>query len=172
MEIWDIYDRDRIKTGCTTRRGEELGDDEFHIVVHVCLFNSDGDMLIQQRQSFKEGWPNLWDVSAGGSALSGETSQEAAARETLEEIGFKADLSDYRPFFTINFKGGFNDFYLIEADPDVTQLELQYEEVQAVKWASKEEIFQMLDRQEFAPYRHGLIDIMFSMLHCRGALRA
>lgn len=172
MEIWDIYDHHRIKTGCTVVRGNKLSDNEFHLVVHVCLFSPDGRMLIQQRQSFKEGWPNWWDISAGGGALAGETSQEAAERETLEEIGYRADFSNQRPFFTVNFKTGFNDFYLIEDDVDTSQLVLQNEEVQAVKWASKEEILQMMDRQEFVPYHRGLIDVMFSMLHCRGALRA
>lgn len=172
MEIWDIYDHNRIKTGRTAERGSDLGDNEYHLVVHVCLFGPDGRMLIQQRQSFKEGWPNMWDISAGGSALSGETSQAAAVRETWEEIGYRADLSNCRPFFTVNFNAGFNDFYLIEGNPDISQLELQYEEVQAVKWASREEIKRLLDGQVFMPYHRGLIDIMFSMLHCRGALLA
>jgi isopentenyldiphosphate isomerase len=172
MEIWDIYDQNRMKTGATIERGSKLGDNEYHLVVHVCLFNPAGKMLIQQRQSFKDGWPNWWDVSAGGSALAGETSQEAAAREILEEIGYKTNLSNQRPSFTVSFQTGFNDFYLIEDDVDITQLVLQKEEVQAIKWASKEEILQMMDAQEFVPYHRGLIDIMFSMLHCDGALRA
>ncbi len=171
MEIWDIYDINRIRTGGTIERGSEFRDNEFHVVVHVCVFSPDGKMIIQQRQSFKEGWPGLWDVSAGGSALAGETSQEAAAREVFEEIGYRADLSNQRPFFTVNFETGFNDFYLVEDTVDISQLVLQNEEVQAVKWASKEEILQMIKAEEFVPYHYGLIDIMFSMLHHRGALR-
>lgn len=57
----------------------------YHLVVHVCVFNQKGEMLIQQRQPFKQGWPNLWDVTMGGSALAGETSQQAAMRELKEE---------------------------------------------------------------------------------------
>ena len=74
MELWDVYDKDRIKTGKTMVRGAEFEPDSYHMVVHVCIFNSKGEMLIQQRQPFKEGFPNLWDVTVGGSATMGDSS--------------------------------------------------------------------------------------------------
>ena len=114
MERWDIYDKDRVETGQTMGRGEDFADNAYHLVVHVCIFNPRGEMLIQQRQPFKEGWPNMCDVSAGGSAISGETSSVAASREVFEEIGYQVDLSDERPFLTINFDVGFDDYYILE----------------------------------------------------------
>ena len=87
MELWDVYDKDRVKTGETMERGSAFADGAYHLVVHVCIFNSKGEMLIQQRQPFKEGWPNLWDLTVGGSAVAGESSGEAAKRELFEEIG-------------------------------------------------------------------------------------
>jgi isopentenyldiphosphate isomerase len=86
-EQWDIYDESRQKTGRTMNRGEHIPG-AYHLVVHVCLFSAAGKMLIQQRQPFKEGFPNLWDLTVGGSALAGETSRQAAVRETAEEIGY------------------------------------------------------------------------------------
>ena len=86
MEVWDVYDSNRRKTSKQIKRGSPLSDGEYHLVVHICIFNSAGEMLIQQRQSFKEGWPNLWDVTAGGSVLSGESSNQAASRELFEEL--------------------------------------------------------------------------------------
>ena len=56
-ESWDIYDASRKKTGRTKIRGTEFRPGEYHLVVHVCLFNGRGELLIQQRQTFKEGWP-------------------------------------------------------------------------------------------------------------------
>ena len=87
MELWDVYDKDRIKTGKTMVRGAEFAPDSYHMVVHVCMFNSRGEMLIQQRQPFKEGFPNLWDITVGGSATAGDSSQDAIEREVFEEIG-------------------------------------------------------------------------------------
>ena len=63
MELWDIYDIDRQKTGKLCRRvdGKALADQDYHLVVHICLFNPHGQLLIQRRQLDKAGYPGLWD---------------------------------------------------------------------------------------------------------------
>ncbi|MDF2947142.1 MAG: hydrolase [Bacillales bacterium] len=169
MELWDIYDINRINTGKTLERGSKFEPGSYHLVVHICIFNSKGEMLIQQRQPFKEDWPNKWDITVGGSAVSGETSQMAAERELFEEIGYKADLKNVRPHFSINFKVGFDDFYLIVDDLDISNLHLQYDEVQQVKWASKDDILRLLSTDEFIPYYKSLIEMCFEMIQGYGA---
>ena len=161
MELWDAYDINRQLKGRELVRGEPLEKGDYHTVVHICLFNSKNQMLIQQRQPFKKGWSNLWDVTCGGSVLKGETSQQGAHRELLEEVGIDYDFTDIRPNFTINFYDGFDDFYLIEKNIDICGLKLQYEEVQAVKWASLEEIIQMIEAGTFIPYFKSLITAAF-----------
>ena len=134
MEMWDVLDRDRRLTGRTIRRGDEMAAGDYHLVVHICLFNAAGEMLIQQRQPFKQGWSGMWDVTVGGSAVAGDSSQSAAQRETLEEIGHRLELRDIQPQLTVNFPTGFDDYYLIEAPGlDANGLKLQYEEVKQVK---------------------------------------
>ena len=169
MELWDMYDKDRIKNGKTMVRGAEFEPDCYHMVVHACIFNAKGEMLIQQRQPFKEGWPNLWDITVGGSATMGDSSQDAMERELFEEIGLKLDLQQVRPHLTINFDKGFDDVYLIEKEVDIEALVLQESEVQRVKWATKEEIFAMLDSGEFIPYYKSLIQLLFDMKGKYGA---
>ena len=169
MEIWDIYDENRMKTEKTVVRGSKSAPGEYHTVVHVCIFNSSGEMLIQQRQPFKEGWPNMWDVTVGGSAVSGDSSRMAAEREVMEEIGLELNLEGVRPHLTVNFDYGFDDFYLLEMDVDTEKLKLQYEEVQRVKWASKDEILAMIDAGEFIPFHKSLIGVMFEMRHGYGS---
>lgn len=168
MEVFDLYDKNRNLTGRTKQRGSVFDKDEFHLVVHVCLFNSKNELLIQKRQPWKKGWPNLWDLTVGGCALSGETSQEAAARETLEEIGYSLDLSNERPHFTINFEYGFDDYYLIERDIALEDLTLQNEEVQAVKWASKDEVLQLVREDQFINY--WFIEHLFEIRKYRGSM--
>ena len=163
MEIWDLYTKDRIKTNETIRRGEKIGKDVYRLVVHVCLFNNQGELLIQQRQSFKRSWSNKWDLTVGGSALTGETSQMAAGRETYEEIGYSLSLNEMRPTLTIHFDEGFDDIYLVQQDLNIEDLNLQEEEVQAVKWASKEEILLMIEEDSFIPYQKSLIELLFFM---------
>lgn len=171
MELWDVYDINRNKTSKIMVRGQAFEKDNYHLVVHVCIFNSKGEMLIQQRQPFKEGWPNLWDITAGGSAIKGDTSQSAAERELFEEIGLREDFKNIRPHITINFDQGFDDYYLIEREVDINELSLQYEEVQKVKWASREDIFSMMESGEFIPYYQSFIQLLFDNRKQYGCIR-
>ncbi|HWK23699.1 MAG TPA: NUDIX domain-containing protein [Ureibacillus sp.] len=171
MELWDVYDINRNKTNRTWVRGKMLQPGDLHLVIHVCIFNFNGEMLIQQRQSFKDGWPNMWDLTVGGSAVAGDTSQMAAQRELDEELGLQLDFQRIRPHLTINFENGFDDIYLIEEDVQLRTLTLQYEEVQNVKWANREEIITMSRNREFIPYYESLIHLLFDSRYQMGAFR-
>lgn len=107
-------------------RGQSFEKNNYHLIVHVCVFNSNGEMLIQQRQPFKKGWSNMWDITVGGSAIKGDTSQSAAERELFEEIGSKVDLKNIRSHITINFNNGFDDVYLIEQEIEKIKLYADY----------------------------------------------
>ncbi len=161
MEKWDLYDVHRNKLNKTMLRGEKTPKNEYRIVVHACIFNTKGEMLIQQRQSDKESFPNMWDLTVGGSVLSGETSQEGIEREILEEIGVKIDLSMTRPHYTINVGEWFNDIYLINQDIEEKDIILQEEEVKAVKWADLKEVERLLDEGLFIPYFKCVLPLLF-----------
>lgn len=151
-ELWDIYDKDRRITGRLHRRGDELEDGDYHLVIHVCIFNSKNQLLIQQRQPWKKGWPNMWDLTAAGSAVAGDNSQAAAEREVKEELGLAINLSNERPRFTINFPNGFDDYYMITQDVNIEELQLQEDEVQAVKWVDQQELLEMVENGEMVAY--------------------
>ncbi|MCH5193504.1 MAG: NUDIX domain-containing protein [Oscillospiraceae bacterium] len=163
MELFDVYDKNRIKTGRTMVRGEQSGDGYLRAVVHICIISGEGEMLIQQRQSSRKSWADMWDVSVGGGVLSGETPCQAAEREAHEELGLKIDFSRMRPALTVNFVHGFDDYFIVRADPDISSLKLQQEEVKDAKWASRDEIFSMIDDGSFIPYHKSLIDLIFQM---------
>lgn len=169
MEIWDIYDRERKRSGKQIKRGEVLEEGDYHLVIHVCLFNRRGEMLIQQRQPDKEDWKNMWDLTVGGSAIAGENSQQAAEREVQEEIGYSLNLKDKRPSLTINFDRGFDDYYLLERDIIIHELPLPTEEVKQVKWATKNEIIEMISSGIFIPYHQPLIELLFAMKNKMGS---
>lgn len=161
MELFDLYTAEREKTDRKMVRGEPTPEGFYRLVVHVCIFDAEGRMLIQQRQPFNRGWSNLWDITVGGSAIAGDSSRSAAERETQEELGLTLDLSDVRSSLTVHWENGFDDYYLLNRDVDTGSLRLQVEEVPAVRWASKEEILQMIDRGEFIPYEKSLIELLF-----------
>lgn len=169
MELWDLYTQDRQPTGLTMVRGSEHPQGYYRLVVHVCIFNSKGQMLIQQRQPFKEGWPNMWDVSVGGSVVAGESSREAAEREVAEELGLRISLEGVRPAITISFKEGFDDNYVVVRDVKDEEITLQPEEVQAYKWADEAEILQMIEDGLFIPYHKGKIELLFFLRNHMGS---
>ena len=161
MELFDLYTKDRVKNGRTMVRGEPVPEGCYRIVVHICIFDSEGRMLIQQRQPFKHGWSNMWDITVGGSAVAGDDSLSAAERETREELGLEIDLTDVRPTMTIHFEHGFDDYYVLTQQLDLKTLRLQPEEVQAVRWATREEVLQMIDDGRFIPYEKSQIELLF-----------
>lgn len=170
-EFFDIYNRDRIKQHRQVRRGDPLPPEDLHIVIHVCIFNERGELLIQQRHKTKNSWPNLYDVSCGGAALVGETSQQAAARELYEELGIMYDFSEMRPQLTMNFTRGFDDYYIIELPVDVHTLQLQEDEVQEAHFATKEEVLQLLRTEQFVPYFESFIHLLFEAKTTYGSVK-
>lgn len=171
MEFFDIYTADRQKTGKTMARGEKQPDGAYRIVVHIVVFNSDGKMLIQQRQSFKRNFPDMWDVTAGGVVTTGETSRQGAERELFEEMGIKVSFEGISPYLTINSEHAFHDYYILKRDIAVEDLRLQPEEVKSAKWADKAEILYMLENGEFVPYKDGLFELLFSFCDGRGSIK-
>ena len=168
MELFDLYDDERNFTGETIERGKPLPENRYHLVIHICIFGSDGKMLIQQRQPFKKGFPDKWDISVGGSAVAGENSRQAASRELYEELGISHDFSHDRPMLTVHFERGFDDVYVIHKDIPISELKLQPEEVQAAKWADREEIYSLIDSGAFIPYYKSFIDMLFNYRIKRG----
>lgn len=168
MEIWDLYDENRQLINQKMMRGEQQPAGTYRLVVHVCLFNSRNQMLIQQRQPFKEGWSDMWDISVGCSAISGETSQQAAQRELAEELGIHMSFAHARPYLTVYFDQGFDDFYFVDVDAKLETLHLQKEEVKAVQWADLSEILERIEQHQFIPYHQAMIELLFLMKQKRG----
>ena len=163
MEYFDLYDDNRLPLNKIIERGQPLPTGENRQVVHICIFNSKNQMLIQQRSATKKSRPNLWDISLGGCSRSGETSRQSAARELFEELGIKYDFSNQRPHLTINFENGFDDIYLIKKDIDLSEITFQDGEVQEVKWATLDEIQQLMAEQKFIQYVPKFIDSLFEL---------
>ena len=163
MEIMDIYDKYRQKTGRTHERGIPMNEGDHHLVVHVWIVNDKGELLIQKRQPWKKGWPNMWDGSAAGSAVLGDSSKAAAIRETKEELGVDLDISKGEILFTVKFSNGFDDIWLVRQNIDISDLKLQYEEVADAKWATESEIKQLVQQGEFIAYEY--LDDLFEMIN-------
>ena len=161
MELLDLYNKERKLTNLQISRGVKVPKGYYRLVIHVCIFNKEGKMLIQKRNPNKK-WGNKWDISVGGCVAAGETSDVAAMREIKEELGLDFDLLNKRCNFTFHFDGGFDDIYLINVDDiDLSTLKLQPSEVIDVKWASEDEIIEMNRSGEFIVYYESYIRLLF-----------
>ena len=147
MEIWDIMNEDGVITGKTAVRGRTvLGRGEYHLVVHIWVISSDGNFLIQRRSEKRRLMPGEW-AATGGSAISGESSVRAAARELSEELGIKAPKGSLKFAGRLKRRNSFLDVWFIKCDADISRLRLQKSEVAEVKWVTSDELKVMLEQR-------------------------
>ena len=157
-EIWDVYDRDRNKTGKTCVRGEPRPNDEYHLVVQVWIKNSRGEWLISKRTPNKP-YPLLWEPT-GGSAIAGDASLSAALREVREELGISLDPARGRIFRTYRRDApecsnpSFLDVWVFEHDCPIEDIVLQEGETCDAMWATGEHVRGLVASGEFIPIRH------------------
>ncbi|MEM6601743.1 MAG: NUDIX domain-containing protein [Verrucomicrobiota bacterium] len=85
-DIFDIVDEHDQVIG-SAPRSEVHARGARHRAVHIFVFNSQGEILLQLRSAAKDKHPRTWDTSCCGHVDSGETYDIAAAREFQEELG-------------------------------------------------------------------------------------
>ncbi len=168
MEKIDLYDLNRNRLDRTAFRCDPLPEGCYRLVVHICVFNSRGEMLIQQRQSTKAVLPDKWDITAGGQVTAGETSSQSAERELFEELSIKADIEGHLPHITMYFNEGFDDVYVLTKDIELSSLVLQPDEVRAARWADMDTVFGMIDTGEFISYPDTYIRLLFALQNRNG----
>jgi isopentenyl-diphosphate delta-isomerase len=85
MQI-DVVDRRDRTVGVTTRR-DALPLGENFRVAHLFLFNSRGELLVQQLASSRDRHPLAWGSSVAAYLFSGEGYEEAIERRATQELG-------------------------------------------------------------------------------------
>ena len=139
-ELWDAYDVGLNKlNGVTLVRGELIPQGVFHLVCEIAVKHVDGQYLIMQRDLSKHRG-GMWELTAGGSALQGETPVECAVRELKEETGIICnELLEIRRVIHMGQRTYYID-YLCTTNCDKNTVKLQYGETIAYKWVDKSEL--------------------------------
>lgn len=110
-EIFPLVDDEGNIIGQAPRSVCHNGSKLLHPVIHLHIFNTEGDLYLQKRSAAKDVQPNRWDSSVAGHIDLDETPAQAALREAGEELG----ICDIKPLFITK--------YIIETD---TEKELSY----------------------------------------------
>ena len=121
-----------------------------HRAFSVFIFNSRGEMMLQQRALDKYHSGGLWTNTCCSHPREGETVSEAGIRRLQEEMGFETQLTY-----------GFSFIYIAELEHGLTEHELDHvllgfyndqpklnsSEVASWKWVSFEDLLTDIDAQ-------------------------
>lgn len=165
MEWLDIYDDKGRRTGKQADRGAmRLEEHENIKVVHLCVFNQEGRLLMQKRNAAHGSFADCWDLSAGGAVRAGEESEDAVRREAAEELGLYPDEEDEILFIKCyRIPHVFDDFYLLFKNIALTDLSPDPSEVTELRWMTLEEIRQQDEQKCLVDYGMELIRDVFSI---------
>lgn len=151
QELWQLYNEDQKPVpGKGATKDVVFGEGLLHGSAHVWIWRRGKrglEVLVQKRAAKKRTWPNMLDIPAAGHIDLGETPEEAAIRETMEEIDLKVTSSQldlvgiHRMNVLVNESSTENEFrwiYLMELENDA-KLSLQESEVSLIKWVPFEQ---------------------------------
>ncbi len=92
-EMFPLVDEQGNIIGAISRGEAHDGSKKLHPVVHLHVFNSNGDLYLQKRPAWKDIQPSKWDTACGGHIDLGEDVKTALKREVREELG----ITDFTP---------------------------------------------------------------------------
>ena len=99
-EYFPLVTEDGQVIGKATRQECHSGTFLLHPVVHLHVFNTEGELYLQKRNMNKDIQPGKWDTSVGGHVDYGEEVPVALRREVREELG----IENFEPEFITRYK--------------------------------------------------------------------
>ena len=160
-EIIDIVTKDYKPTGKTALKSEIHTKGYYHNTAHVWLYTTSGEILLAQRSYKKVICPGMWDVSVAGHVDAGETVEDAAIRETLEELSLNLTATDLNKIGVFecfqSYDSGIQDnefhhTYIAKLNQDLNTLTPQLEEVEALQLVTIKQFETFLANSETNDY--------------------
>jgi isopentenyl-diphosphate delta-isomerase len=103
-----------------------IGDGQLHRAFSLFIFNTDGELLLQQRSEQKDLWPLYWANSCCSHPRHGELMEDAVQRRLYQELGITTELQFvYKFIYQANYEksGSEHEYcwvYLGETNDSVT----------------------------------------------------
>ncbi len=148
-ELLPIVDEAGREIATASRGVCHSGSKLLHPVVHLHVFNRDGELFLQKRPLWKDIQPGRWDTAVGGHVSHGESIEDALRREAAEELG----LVDFQPERMVS--------YIFESDIErelvnvfktvIEYLPMPTEELDGGAFWSRQDILRSIDKGVFTP---------------------
>ena len=131
-------------------RGQMREETLCHRATYIFVFNSKGQLYVQERALSKDIYPGYFDPATGGVVTEGESYDQAAERELAEELGVEGDpiTSHFHFFFQNDDCQVWGRVYSCYYDGP---LSLQEEEVASVVLESPEEVLSNRNHRNYTP---------------------
>lgn len=91
-ELLVEVDKDNKEIGTIIKKDAHTDPNRYHRAAHIMIFTSKGDVVLQQRGANVNTSPLKWDMP-GGHQVAGESIEQCANLELLEEIGVQTKLT-------------------------------------------------------------------------------
>jgi isopentenyldiphosphate isomerase len=117
---------------------EEIQQTDIYRVSSIWVTNSRGQVLLAQRQPGKRNDPGKWGPAAAGTVESGETYENNAYKEAMEEIGLSGIKLKHGPKILNDAnKKFFVKWFTCVVDWPIEKFRIQKDEVEKLEWVDE-----------------------------------
>ncbi|WP_248723175.1 NUDIX domain-containing protein [Seonamhaeicola sp. ML3] len=153
-ELIDIVDAQGNPTGQSELKSVIHTKGLYHHTAHIWFYTAEGDILLSQRSAEKAICPLMWDVSVAGHIDAGESPEQGAIRETLEEISLSISETALNKIGVFecfqDYDSGIKDYefhntFIAELKVALSELVPQQGEVEALKLVTVNEFQHLIN---------------------------
>lgn len=118
-----------------------LVQEDIYRVSALWITNSGGDILLAQRHFSKSHHPGKWGPAVAGTIDEGESYDENIVKEAEEEIGLENIQPKKNQKIRVTGEHNhFTQYYTLTIDQPADQFQIQEDEVEQVKWFTRQEL--------------------------------
>ena len=157
MEMIDIYDENKEKTGEIIPLGKGLKNGQYMLYVLAILEDEYGKLLATKRSNDKKWGAGAWEIP-GGSVKAGEDSQTAVLREVAEETGLEIGKNKGKLIYSYKNEDAesgdnyFVDIYHFKGCFDKSKIKVNPDEVTDYRFVDVDDMEELEKEEGFLHY--------------------
>lgn len=143
IEYLNLYDKDgnlQKEKGIRGKKTKYLKG-----IVMIFIENSKGEFLIQKTSKSR----GSIHATTGGHVEYGSNFLDSVINEVKEELGIDIRDEKIEELYTYIWEMYYQKVYYLKKDIDIKNITIEKEEVEYIKWLSKEEINELINNNEF-----------------------